>query len=97
MMHPLRAAEGRRDFTVHLSFVSGHEGVVDLSAFVARGEVTASLRADPDLFASTLRLLSDGDGIGWPGDVDIDADALWYKLYPEEWEHDYGGRDRRAG
>ena len=97
MMHPLHAAEGRRDFTVRLMFLSGHEGVVDLSGFVGRGEVTAPLRADPDLFVSSLRVLPDGDGIGWPGDVDIDADALWYKLFPEDWERDFGSRDRRTG
>jgi hypothetical protein len=27
----------------------------------------------------------------------IDADALWYKLFPEEWGHDFGDQNRRAG
>lgn len=37
----------------------------------------------PELFISTLRALPGGDGIGWLGDVDIDAAALWYNLSPK--------------
>jgi hypothetical protein len=40
-------------------------------------------------------IVDDGDAIGWPGGVEIDADALWYKVHPEHWERDYGPRERR--
>jgi hypothetical protein len=90
MIHQIVRAVGRPDFTVELEFAIGEGAVIDLASFVAEGVVTAPLRADPQLFCSSLRIVDDGDAIGWPGDVEIDADALWYKVHPEDWERDYG-------
>jgi uncharacterized protein DUF2442 len=96
MIHRVTKATARTDYTVEVVFETGDRAMIDFSAFVADGEVTEPLRADPTYFASTLRILPRGDGIGWPGDVDIDADALWYKAHPEDWERDYGEAGRAA-
>lgn len=90
MMHQIVRAVGMPDFSVELEFEGGEKAVVDLSEFVSEGIVTAPLRTDPQLFCSSLRVIDDGDAIGWPDDVEIDADALWYKVHPEDWERDYG-------
>lgn len=97
MIHQVVAATGRADFTVVLEFEGGERTEVDLAEFVATGEVTAALRADPDFFVSALRVLEDGDAIGWPGDVEIDADALWYKSHPDDWQRDCGESSRQSG
>lgn len=90
MMHQIVRAVGRLDYSVELEFECGERGVVNLGDFVSEGRVTQRLRADPQLFCSGLRIVDGGGAIGWPGDVEIDADALWYKVHPEDWERDYG-------
>lgn len=57
----------------------------------------ATGRADPEFFVSALRVLEDGDAIRWPGDVEIDADALWYKTHPDDWQQDCGGPSPQRG
>jgi hypothetical protein len=95
MLHRIIAAKARADFTIEVVFEGNEPAVIDVSDFVATGEVTAPLRRDPGFFVSALRLVDDGDAIGWPGGVEIDADALWYKVHPEDWERDYSPRERR--
>jgi Protein of unknown function (DUF2442) len=90
MLHKVKAVRGRPDFKIEVLFEQNECALIDLTDFVATGEVTASLRADPDIFVSALRVVDDGEAIGWPGDVEIDADALWYNAHPEDWERDYG-------
>jgi hypothetical protein len=96
MLHRIVQASARPDYTVELIFDEGEHAVVDLAPFVATGAVTAPLRADPGAFVSQLRVVQDGDAIGWPGEVEIDADALWYKAHPEDWERDYGSAGQRT-
>ncbi len=95
MLHRIIAASARPDFTIEVVFEQNERAVIDVSDFVATGEVTAPLRNDPGFFESALRVVDDGDAIGWPGGVEIDADAVWYKAHPEHWERDYRPRERR--
>jgi hypothetical protein len=90
MRHRIVAARAREDFTLEIGFESGETTVVDLGGFVATGTVTEPLRRDPTLFVTGLAVGGDGAWIGWPGDVDIDADALWYLAHPDDLEHDHG-------
>ncbi len=90
MMHRIVRAKGRRDFSIEIVFDGGEHALVDLSGFVADGEVTRRLREDPEYFVNALDVVDDGDAIGWPEDVHVDADALWYKAHPEDWERDFG-------
>jgi hypothetical protein len=97
MIHQVIAAKGRQDFTVDVTFEDDQRADINLAEFVATGDVTAPLRADPSFFVSELRVVQNGDAIGWPGDVEIDADALWYKAHPEDWHRDYGDRPLQSG
>jgi Protein of unknown function (DUF2442) len=90
MEHRVLKARARPDYRVEIEWVGGERALIDLSDFVATGEVTAPLRADPAYFVEKLAVLENGLGIGWPGEVDIDADALWYDAHPEDWKRDYG-------
>lgn len=96
MLHRVQKATAQRDFTVDIVFEEGVRARIDLATFVADGEVTAPMRADPDYFVTAMQVLDEGDGIGWPNDVEIDADALWYKAHPADWERDYGEAGRMA-
>ncbi len=80
-----------------MEFEGGERSEVDLAEFIATGEVTAPLRSNPDIFVSELRVLQDGDAIGWPDDVEIDADTLWYKAHPDDWQRDYGDPSSQPG
>lgn len=97
MIHKVVAARGRANFTVELEFENGERTEANLAEFVATGEVTAPSREDPDYFVSELRVLENGDAIGWPGDVEIDVDALWYKTHPDDWRRDYGDASQQPG
>ena len=89
MMHQVRKAEAKAGHRVLVTFENDEECLIDLSDFVATGEVTRRLR-DEAYFALALDVLEDGDGIVWgPDEVEIDADALWYKAHPRDWELDY--------
>lgn len=90
MEHRIIKAAAHRDFTLELVFEGGDRARVDLGTFMAGAQVAERLRADPELFMTGLRIEGDGDWLSWPGDVDIDADALWYKAHPEELERDFG-------
>ncbi len=90
MQHRIAAATANPDFTVELRFANGRAATVDLREFVATGEVTKPLRRDPGLFVEGLRLGGDGTWLSWPGEVKIDADALWYQAHPEDLAGDFG-------
>ena len=90
MEHRIIKAAAHRDFTLDLVFEGGDKARVDLAAFIAGARVAENLRSDPELFANFARIEGDGDWLSWPGHVDIDADALWYKAHPEELERDFG-------
>jgi hypothetical protein len=90
MQHRIAAATANPDFTVELRFADGRAATVDLREFVATSVVTEPLRRDPDLFVGSLRLGGDGAWLAWPGEVEIDADALWYQAHPEDLARDFG-------
>lgn len=89
MLHRITSATPRPDFSVELEWDGQTVATVDLSDFVRDGEVTVPLR-DPAYFVEELRVGGGGDWIGWPGEVDIDADALWYQAHPADLQRDYG-------
>lgn len=95
MLHRIVGVRARQDYTIEVVFDGRERAVINMADFVATGQVTAALRADPGYFVSSLRIVDDGDAIGWPGGVEIDADALWYKAHPEDWERDYELSQRR--
>lgn len=89
MLHKISDAVPRPDFSVDIEWDGSVRATVDLSAFVANGEVTEPLR-DTQYFRNTMTVESDGLWIGWPCGVDIDADALWYLAHQRDLARDYG-------
>jgi hypothetical protein len=89
MIHQISRASARSDFTVEIEWECGTTALVDLSDFVMTAEVALPLR-DPAYFVNNMSIGGSGDWIGWPGDIDIDADSLWYQAHPEDWRRDYG-------
>lgn len=90
MEHRIVKATAHRDFTLDLAFEGGDPARVDLGTFIAGAQVAEGLRSDPELFATGVRIEGEGEWLSWPGDVEIDADALWYKARPDELERDFG-------
>jgi hypothetical protein len=91
MEHRILKATAHPDFTLDLVFEGGEAVRVDLRKLIVTAEVTEPLRRDPKLFTDGMRIEGDGDWLSWPGDIDVDADALWYKAHPEDLERDFGG------
>jgi len=90
MEHRIISAIAHPDFTVELVIDGGERATVDLGGFVATGVVTEPLRRDLELFVSGLRVEGEGEWIAWPGEVEIDADALWYTSHPDDLRRDFG-------
>ena len=63
------------DFRLHVRFVDGTEGTVDLTAFVHSpgAGVFASL-ADSALFA---QVFVEHGAVTWPGEIDLGPDAMY--------------------
>ena len=89
MIHRIKQAAAPRDYAVEIEWQCGGRAVIDLSDFVASAEAALPLR-DPDYFVTHMSIGGDGEWIGWPGEIDIDADSLWYEAHPEDWRRDYG-------
>ncbi len=73
---PWRVAtvEAHPGFRLHIRFLDGVEGMVDMSALVRspKAGVFATL-ADPEVFA---RARVDLGVVAWPGDIDLAPDAM---------------------
>lgn len=90
MRHRIVEATAHPDYRVDVRFAGGEAATLDLSDFIATGEVTEPFRRDPALFVSSLHVDGNGSWLAWACDVEIDADALWYQAHPEDLERDYG-------
>lgn len=67
---------------VVLRWADGSETRFDAAPLVAQGGVFAAL-ADPALFAA-VSVGPRGRSLSWPGELDIDADALWFAAHPAD-------------
>ncbi len=69
------AVDALPDFRLHVRFVDGTEGMVDLTALVhwSGAGVFASL-ADPVLFA---QVFVEHGAVTWPGEIDLAPDAMY--------------------
>jgi hypothetical protein len=66
------------DFRLHVRFVDGTEGAVDLSALIQSPSagVFASL-VDPALFA---QVFVEHGAVTWPGEIDLAPDAMYAEI-----------------
>jgi hypothetical protein len=90
VQHRITAATALDGYRVDLVFDGNVAATVDLAPFFAEGEVTEPFHRNPEIFASGLAISGDDDWLAWPHDVEIDADALWYKAFPDDLRHDHG-------
>ena len=72
------AVRALEPFRVWVRFDDSREGILDLAETFAQGGVFAPLRA-PEEFAK-VRVDREFGAIAWPGDVDLDPDALYSRL-----------------
>ena len=77
-MHRVVAVRALAPFKIWLRFADAREGVVDLAETFEQGGVFTPLR-DPAEFAK-VRLEQEFGTIEWPGQVDLDPDALYARL-----------------
>jgi hypothetical protein len=70
-----------RDHSVTLTWANGAQTRSDFAHLVGKG-VFAPL-ADKATF-NQVRVGEGGRSLGWPGDLDFCADALWFQAHPEE-------------
>ena len=74
----VRLASVSKPITALATLVAAEEGVVDLEELFSRGGVFAPLR-EPSEFAK-VRVDRAFGAVVWPGDVDLDPDALYARL-----------------
>jgi hypothetical protein len=87
MLHPIKNAAARPDFTVEIIWREGGRDTVSLAWFIARSGVAEPLK-DPRYFVERMTIGGDGDWLAWPNDVDLSADGLWYQAHPDELARD---------
>ncbi len=72
------AADALSDFRLHVRFMDGTEGTVDLTTLIhsPSAGVFAAL-ADPLLFAQAY---VEYDALTWPGEIDLAPDAMYAEI-----------------
>ena len=80
---PWRVVEARPldGFRLHVRFVDGLEGEVDMSALVRSPTAGVFVRlADPSLFA---QVFVEHGAVTWPGEIDLAPDAMHAEIKKE--------------
>ena len=90
MLYRIRNAVAHPDHTVTVTWSDGVEAVVDLSPVIAKGNVFAPLQ-DGHYFAANMRIADDRLGLEWPNRVDLSADDLRFRAFPDEEKLEFEG------
>lgn len=84
--HHIRSASAdSATLAVTLVWDDGSTSTKAMGPLIASRKVFKPL-ADAALFAR-VKVINGGRGIGWEGDADICADALWYEAHPQDNPH----------
>lgn len=75
-----RVASGTSCLT--LTWENGQTTRFDMAPVIAQGGVFAAL-ADPEALAD-VTVGPRGRSLVWPGEIDMDADALWFDAFPAD-------------
>jgi Protein of unknown function (DUF2442) len=89
MLYRITAAAPHENHTVTVTWSDGVTADVDLSPAIAQGNVFASMQ-DAAYFVAQMRIAPDHLGLEWPGRVDVPADGLRFRAFPEEGETEFG-------
>ena len=89
MLYQITDAVAHANHTVTITWADGARGSVDLTRFVARGELFAALQ-DPAYFVREMSILRDGIGLTWPNEVDFSADGLRQDAFPADHDGEHG-------
>lgn len=81
-MYKLAAVMAETPHTLHLTFTDGAAVTADVSSLLSGGGVFAPLR-DPTFFAQ-VTVSARGRSLGWPGELDLDADSFRPETYADE-------------
>ena len=95
MLYRIDAANPHDNHTVTITWSDGMTADVDLSPGIARGPVFAAMR-DRRYFVDMMRIAPDRLGLEWPERVDLSADGLRFRAFPEEAAQELGAPDRIA-
>lgn len=95
MLYRITRAEPHVDHAVTITWSDGVTSRVDLAPVVAKGKVFAPLQ-DPAYFVQHMKIAPDHLGLGWPNRVDLSADGLRFRAFPEEAEGEFGAPALRA-
>ena len=75
VLRKIEAVEAQPSHRLRITYEGGETLVVDFTPLIQQGGVFAAL-ADPAFFAQ-VQVDPRGRAVGWPGDIDFCADALW--------------------
>jgi hypothetical protein len=75
------AVEALDGFLIRAAFSDGAVKEVDLSELLSRGGVFESIRTSRSEFEA-VRVNPDTGTVEWPGEVDLDAEALYGRFEP---------------
>jgi hypothetical protein len=67
--------------TVRLAWQNGCVTQADFASLLGRGLFTAF--HDPAFFGQA-EVVDGGRALSWPGELEFDADALWFEAHPED-------------
>ena len=77
----VRAEPDPSSLTVRLEWQDGSVSLADFKPLLGRGVFSAF--RDPAFFARA-EIADAGHVLTWPGELEFDADALWFEAHPED-------------
>jgi hypothetical protein len=95
MLYRIVKATPHPDHTVTVTWSDGIEAVVDLAPVIAKGKVFVAMR-EPEYFVKHMRVADDRLGLEWPNRVDLSADGLRFRAFPDEAADEFGAPGAKA-
>jgi hypothetical protein len=89
MLYRINNAAAHPNLTVTVTWSDGVTAVVDLTPVIAKGSVFAPMR-DPARFVGNMAIAADRLGLEWPNRVDLSADGLRFRAFPDEADAEFG-------
>jgi hypothetical protein len=88
MLYRIKSATAHPNHTITITWSDDVTARVDLGPVLAKGNVFEPLR-DPGYFVARMKVATDRLGLEWPNRVDLSADGLRFRAFPEEAEAEF--------